>query len=66
MPDAILIAQAKSEIGLLPQMANRHGLIAVATGTGKTVTLQRIAEGQVGREIVRGVLGSLFGGGRRR
>jgi DNA helicase HerA-like ATPase len=30
-------------------MANRHGLIAGATGTGKTVTLQRIAEGLHGR-----------------
>jgi DNA double-strand break repair helicase HerA and related ATPase len=44
MPDPILIAKSKSEIYLLPQMANRHGLIAGATGTGKTVTLQRIAE----------------------
>lgn len=30
---------------LLPQMANRHGLIAGATGTGKTVTLKVMAEG---------------------
>ncbi|MDD6041125.1 MAG: DUF853 family protein [Clostridia bacterium] len=30
---------------LLPQMANRHGLIAGATGTGKTITLKVIAEG---------------------
>jgi len=29
---------------LLPAMANRHGLIAGATGTGKTVTLQTLAE----------------------
>ncbi|WP_228125030.1 helicase HerA-like domain-containing protein [Candidatus Methylospira mobilis] len=29
---------------LLPQMLNRHGLITGATGTGKTVTLQSIAE----------------------
>ncbi len=38
---------AKSEDGypaLLPQMANRHGLITGATGTGKTVTLQSLAE----------------------
>lgn len=38
---------AKSDDGypaLLPQMANRHGLITGATGTGKTVTLQSIAE----------------------
>jgi len=31
-------------IFLLPQMANRHGLITGATGTGKTVTLQKMAE----------------------
>ena len=30
---------------LLPQMANRHGLIAGATGTGKTVSLKVLAEG---------------------
>lgn len=30
---------------ILPEMANRHGLIAGATGTGKTVTLQTLAEG---------------------
>ena len=30
---------------LLPNMANRHGLIAGATGTGKTVTLKVMAEG---------------------
>ncbi|MBS0327114.1 MAG: DUF853 family protein, partial [Proteobacteria bacterium] len=32
------------EISLLPAMANRHGLVTGATGTGKTVTLQVIAE----------------------
>ncbi|MDO5436445.1 MAG: DUF853 family protein, partial [Clostridia bacterium] len=32
-------------IHLLPQMANRHGLIAGATGTGKTVSLKVLAEG---------------------
>ena len=31
-------------ISINPQMANRHGLIAGATGTGKTVTLQVLAE----------------------
>src|ERR1700760_2221120 len=44
MSDPILIAKAKDEIYLLPKMANRHGLIAGATGTGKTVTLQTLAE----------------------
>src|SRR5215813_15291854 len=44
MPEPLLVAKADSELYLLPQYANRHGLIAGATGTGKTVTLQRIAE----------------------
>ncbi len=42
--DAILIARNKADLFLLPQMANRHGLIAGATGTGKTVSLQVLAE----------------------
>ena len=33
-----------TELDLLPALANRHGLITGATGTGKTVTLQRLAE----------------------
>jgi DNA helicase HerA-like ATPase len=45
MPEPLLIAKSTSELHLLPQFANRHGLIAGATGTGKTVTLQRVAEG---------------------
>jgi DNA helicase HerA-like ATPase len=45
MAQPILIAKGEQELFLLPQMANRHGLIAGATGTGKTVTLQVIAEG---------------------
>jgi DNA helicase HerA-like ATPase len=45
MSDPILVAKGESELFLLPRMANRHGLIAGATGTGKTVTLQRLAEG---------------------
>ena len=45
MPEPLLVAKARSDLCLLPQYANRHGLIAGATGTGKTVTLQRIAEG---------------------
>lgn len=36
---------AEGAVCLLPGMANRHGLIAGATGTGKTVTLQVLAEG---------------------
>ncbi len=44
MTEPLHIAQAKGPIYLLPRMANRHGLIAGATGTGKTVTLQVMAE----------------------
>src|ERR1700756_2368062 len=44
MSDPILIAQGEDSIYLPPKMANRHGLIAGATGTGKTVTLQTLAE----------------------
>jgi len=46
MTEPILVAKNDAaEFLLLPQMANRHGVITGATGTGKTVTLQRIAEG---------------------
>ena len=33
------------QVRLLPEFANRHGLVAGATGTGKTVTLMTLAEG---------------------
>jgi DNA helicase HerA-like ATPase len=39
------IAKSGKDLFLLPGMANRHGLVAGATGTGKTVTLQGMAEG---------------------
>ena len=46
MADPILVAKRDAaEFYLLPQMANRHGVITGATGTGKTVTLQKLAEG---------------------
>src|SRR3954468_3939471 len=46
MTEPILVAKRDaSEFYLLTNMANRHGVITGATGTGKTVTLQRIAEG---------------------
>ncbi len=35
---------AKTDLHLLPGLANRHGLITGATGTGKTVSLQTIAQ----------------------
>lgn len=42
--ESLLFAKGKSDISILPKMANRHGLIAGATGTGKTVTLRVLAE----------------------
>jgi DNA helicase HerA-like ATPase len=39
-----LIAKSDKDLYLIPKMANRHGLIAGATGTGKTVSLQVLAE----------------------
>jgi len=46
MTEPILAAKKDtSEFFLLTNMANRHGVITGATGTGKTVTLQRLAEG---------------------
>ena len=45
MADPLLIARRDAtECFLLPELANRHGLVTGATGTGKTVTLQTIAE----------------------
>src|SRR5574337_2041727 len=45
MADPILIAQhGDLQAFLLPGLANRHGLVTGATGTGKTVTLQKMGE----------------------
>ncbi|MBI5279194.1 MAG: DUF853 domain-containing protein [Burkholderiales bacterium] len=45
MAQPLLIAKnARGESHLLPGLANRHGLVTGATGTGKTVTLQTLAE----------------------
>ena len=45
MAEPLLIAKhGATECHLLPGLANRHGLITGATGTGKTVTLQTLAE----------------------
>ncbi|MDQ2703100.1 MAG: DUF853 domain-containing protein [Pseudomonadota bacterium] len=48
--DPILVGKsittpASGQVHLLPQYGNRHGLVAGATGTGKTVTLMTLAEG---------------------
>jgi DNA helicase HerA-like ATPase len=45
MTAPILVARAPDDVLLLPGLANRHGLVAGATGTGKTVTLRVLAEG---------------------
>ncbi len=45
MSDPILLARNKdTECLLLPALANRHGLVTGATGTGKTISLQTLAE----------------------
>ncbi len=44
-PQSLLIGSAGHPVEIAPRMANRHGLIAGATGTGKTVTLQVLAQG---------------------
>ena len=42
--EGMLIARGEKDLLLLPRMATRHGLVAGATGTGKTVSLQVMAE----------------------
>ena len=44
MAEPLLITSSSLDIALMPGLANRHGLITGATGTGKTVTLQVMAE----------------------
>ncbi len=44
MDKPLIAAKGEHDLFILPRMANRHGLIAGATGTGKTVTLQVLAE----------------------
>ncbi len=45
MVEPLVIAiSGKTELAMLPALANRHGCITGATGTGKTVTLQKMAE----------------------
>jgi DNA helicase HerA-like ATPase len=84
MQQSLPIARSSRELGLLPALANRHGPTTGASGTGKTVTLQVMAEqfsaageavvqsaaraigSELGRRIIRGVLGSILGGASRR
>ena len=44
--DKLLIGKTESdkELAILPQMANRHGIITGASGSGKTITLKVMAE----------------------
>jgi len=51
LPSVLLGDAAAGEIALLLKRANRHGLVAGATGTGKTVTLQRLAEGMAAQGV---------------
>ena len=44
MDNGIIFGKGENHVYLLPEMANRHGLIAGATGTGKTVSLKVLAE----------------------
>ncbi len=49
--DGIIIGKAVGPVVLDPRYANRHGLVAGATGTGKTVTLQVLTEGFSARGV---------------
>ena len=44
MSRPLIAAKGTRDLYILPRMANRHGLVAGATGTGKTVTLQVLSE----------------------
>ena len=44
MTEKIFLGQGNDKVFLLSNMLNRHGLIAGATGTGKTITLKVLAE----------------------
>src|SRR5512146_2179388 len=70
MVQPFLLAKSEKEIYMLPEMSNRHGLIAGATGTGKTVTLRVMAEhfSELGVPVfmadVKGDLGSIADAGQ--
>lgn len=65
MVDPVLLAKnAQQAVYMLPKMANRHGCITGATGTGKTVSLQVMAEAfsQIGTSVfVADIKGDLSG-----
>jgi uncharacterized protein len=75
--DGILIGRGEQPVYLLPKYGNRHGMVAGATSTGKSVSLLVLAEGFSrlggagvyggceGRQVLRGILGGIFGGSRR-
>ncbi len=71
-PLMLPIAESKETISVLAGMANRHGLIAGATGTGKTVTLRVLAEqfSRIGVPVfladIKGDLSGLAPAGGRR
>ena len=44
VPPLLLGASSEHPVAIEPRMANRHGLVAGATGTGKTITLQVMAQ----------------------
>ena len=46
------VNDAGEKITLLPKMANRHGLVAGATGTGKTVTLKELSGIYMARRVL--------------
>ncbi|WP_296811586.1 helicase HerA-like domain-containing protein [Thiocapsa sp.] len=74
MTQSILVGKGTEPVSILSRMANRHGLVAGATGTGKTVTLQRLAEqfSRIGVPVfladIKGDLAGISqpGGGNRR
>ena len=74
MTQSILVGKGPEPVSILARMANRHGLVAGATGTGKTVTLQRLAEqfSRIGVPVfladIKGDLAGISqpGGGNRR
>ncbi len=64
----LIIAKGEHDLAIVPKRANRHGLITGATGTGKTVTLQVMAESfsRIGVPVfVSDIKGDFSGIGKR-